>query len=260
MKDVESMILTEALVRLFLSVWVLIFFISKTQDVNAAPCYKGVIGPWTCSPCGLGTRCAFCRWCLGYCYNQRSFQNDERATYGEAVVQFKQPYIDVFEDLKKLLTDDEISQIDVVGIYKVTHFALREDCILCTNIPEMEEFRDKTREIYQKLRHMMKSENITIDDIEIPSRTSKRLSEKFRNAALKNTLKALEAAQKIPANVTAKVDYNSSIAISANITATISSTMTSTIISPKTSTIMSTLTSTITSTTSATTGDQKDFF
>ena len=192
-------------------------------------------------PLWPGDQMCYVSMVLGYCYNhvknKKSSQNETSVSYGEAEVPYKQPYIELFGDLKKLLIYDEISHIDVVELYKVIHFALREDCILCNNNKEIEELRNQTKIIYKKLRFIMKSENITLNDTDIFGRTFS-LSDKFMKAALKNTEKALKTTEKIPANLTAKVDYNSAIYISANITTT------------------TTTTSTTTSTT-ATTGDPK---
>ena len=228
----------EALVRFFLSLWVLVSLILKAQEVNAAKCVKSKIGRWSCSPCGWGTRCAFCHWCLGYCYNQekshRSLERTNKTTYGEVEVPYRQPYIEMFEDLVELINNDEISHIDVVELFKVTYFALREDCILCSNNTEIAKLRDETKRIHQKLKYIMKSENITLDDLDLGTRFagSSKLYEKFKKTARKSTKKALKTTKEIPANLTAKVDYGSSIAIAANITTTTTTTTTTTIGNP----------------------------
>ena len=216
--------------KLFFSVCIIIFLFSKAQQVKAAKCFKSKIGWWRCSPCGQGTRCALCQWCLGYCYNQktskqsRQNESDLSPQYGNTTVPYKKPFIEMFGDLKQLIINDEISVIDVVELYKVTYFALREDCVLCSNNKEIEKLRDQTKRIHWKLKRIMKSENITIlDDYNPYSRTSSVLH-KFKKIALKSTRKSLKTTDDIPANLTAKVDSISPIALPYITTTTKSST------------------------------------
>ena len=225
---------SETLLGSFLSLWVLVFLLSKAQEVNAAKCAKSRIGRWSCSPCGRGTRCSFCQWCLGYCYPQgkseRSLQRTNQTAYGEVEVPYRQPYIEMFEDLVQLINNDEISLIDVVELFKVTYFALKEDCILCSNNTEIAKLRDETKRIHQKLKYIVKSENITLHDLDLETRLagSSKVYEKFKKTARKSAKKALKTTEEIPVNLTAKVDYNSAIAIAANITTSTTTTTTTT--------------------------------
>ena len=81
-----------------------------------------------------------------------------------------------------LIENDEISDIDVVELYKVTYFALKEDCVLCNNDETIVTFRDEARDAHRRLKHIMKSENITVDDVQhniFVRNLRKPLSEKF---------------------------------------------------------------------------------
>ena len=95
--------------KLFLSVFIIVFLFSKEQNVKAAKCFKSKFGRWSCSPCGQGTRCSLCQWCLGYCYNKKTRQqsrkneSDISPQYGNTTVPYKQPFIEMFEDLKQLI-------------------------------------------------------------------------------------------------------------------------------------------------------------
>ena len=173
------------------------------QDVKAAQCSKSAFGRWRCSPCGRGTRCSFCNWCLGYCYNkdpkQRSLQN-ETDEFGDTEVPYKLPFIQMFEDLVTLIEKDDISDIDVVELYKVTFYVLREDCMLCDNSKEIGELKKQVKLTHRKLKELLKSKGITVED-------------EFKKTALQKTRETLIITDKIPANLTAKVDSNSTIAI-----------------------------------------------
>ena len=212
------------LVRSFLTLWVLVFLILKAQETKAAECCKSTFARFSCSPCGRGTRCAFCNWCLGYCHNKKRIQQRtiQNGTEEEDVeVPYKQSFIEMFEDLKSLIIEDEISNIDVVEFYKVTYFILREDCMSCDYSKEMEELRDETISIHRSLKKLMKSETNTFEESNRMVRTS-LVSREFKRIALQNTREVLITTDKIPKNLTAKVDSNSSVAVSfLNTTATI---------------------------------------
>ena len=128
----SKMNLILVLLRSTWSLWILVFLFSKGQDVKAAQCFQSKMGWWRCSACGEGTRCIFCEWCLGYCYNKgngnsnakgngrikRSVQNVTNVTYGDVLVPYKKPFIELFEDLETLIENEEISNVQVVELYK----------------------------------------------------------------------------------------------------------------------------------------------
>ena len=161
--------LSIATLRCFLSIFVIVFLLPKGQDVKAAQCQKSSMHRWRCAPCGRGTRCIFCQWCLCYCYNKRKHNRSKRSTnsngtlpdYGNKTVQYKKPFIELFNDLEILVENDKISNIEIVELYKVTSEALSEDCEICNDIPEIEELRNVTRSIHERLEIIMISENIT---------------------------------------------------------------------------------------------------
>ena len=205
------------MVRCFLSLWILLFLFSESQDVEAAQCHKSSFHRWRCAPCGKGTRCIFCHWCLCYCYHKgkskRSITNETKPLYGEHEVQYKKPFIELFQELEILVENDEISNIEVVELYKVTSLALSEDCILCDDIPEIEELRDKTRIIHNKLEKIMISENITSTRKKrSPSFISLESDKIFKEAVQEETSEAILVAQKIPETVKGKIERNSTIA------------------------------------------------
>ena len=197
--------------------WVLVPLFSKDQEVNAAQCHKSSMRRWRCAPCGKGTRCVFCQWCLCYCYkgrHKRSITNGTIPIYGEELVQYKKPVIELFEELESLIQNEEISNVEVVELYNVTSFALSEDCVLCNNTPEIEELRNMTRSIHEQLMLIMMSENITAPVGRRKKRSPSFISldsDRFREVALESTGESLKIAHKIPETVWGKVDFNSTI-------------------------------------------------
>ena len=95
----------------------------------------------------------------------------------------------------------------------MTYFALREDCVLCSDNKEIEKLRDQTKRIHWKLKRIMKSQNITILDEYNPYKRTSLVLQKFKKIALKSTRKSLKTTDDIPANLTAKVDSISHIAL-----------------------------------------------
>ena len=91
----------------------------------------------------------------------------------------------------------------------------------CDYSKEMEELRDETISIHRSLKKLMKSETNTFEESNRMVRTS-LVSREFKRIALQNTREVLITTDKIPKNLTAKVDSNSSVAVSfLNTTATI---------------------------------------
>ena len=208
-----------AFLRCFLCFWVLFILFSKRQDVEAAQCHKSSFHRWRCAPCGKGTRCIFCYWCLCYCYHKgkrkRSITNDTKPIYGEFEVPYKKPFIEFFQELGTLIQDKKISNVEVVELYKATSLALSEDCILCHDTPEIEELRNETKSIHEKLSQIMLSENITSPGStrkkRSPSFISLESDKKFKEIALEKTSEAIKIAKKIPDTVMGKIDFNSTI-------------------------------------------------
>ena len=199
--------------------WVMFFLFSQRPDVEAAQCHKSNFHRWRCAPCGRGTRCIFCHWCLCYCHHhrrsKRSITNVTKPPYGEEEVQYKLPLIELFQELKTLIQNDEISNIEVVELYKSTSLALSEDCILCNDTREIEELRNQTKSIHEKLTQIMLSENITSPGStrkkRSPSFISLESEQKFKEVALEDTSEAIKTAEKIPETVIGKIDLNSTI-------------------------------------------------
>ena len=92
---------------------------------------------------------------------------------------------------------------------------MNEDCGICNDTVEIEELRNMTRSIHERLSDIMMSENITTPTPERRWKRSPSLisldSEKFEVIATNLTHEALKTTEKIPENVTAKVDTISTI-------------------------------------------------
>ena len=115
-----------------------------------------------CSPCGEGTRCHYCEWCVGYCYNgglhlddfkgrnKRAASDTGNITYGSQTMSYKVPYLEMFKDVEHGLVEDVFSETDVVEIFKITSVATAQDCVLC-NSEEIAEISNFTQTVYVEL-------------------------------------------------------------------------------------------------------------
>ena len=112
--------------------------LSALYVVEGAQCMKS-FGRFSCSPCGKGSRCFWCSWCTGFCFNgqTRSTRETEGIEYGSVEALYKVPFLDLFNDLEALLRGDVISDLDVVALYKGISVVTREDCTICNNNPEL---------------------------------------------------------------------------------------------------------------------------
>ena len=120
----------------------------------------------------------------------------------------------MFEDLEKLIENDQISIVEVVELYKVTSDALSEDCRICNDIPEIHELRNITISVHKKLENIMISENITSPGSTRKKRSPSFISlesDKVKKIVLESTREALNATHKIPESVLGKIDLNSTI-------------------------------------------------
>ena len=206
-----------AMLWYFWAFWALVFLLSKEQDVEASQCHQSPLRRWRCAPCGQGTRCVFCQWCLCYCWNQDTQLKDrslQTPIYGNSTVPYKKPIIELFEEIETLIKNDSISNIEVVELFEVTTLALSEDCELCYDTPEIEELRDKTRSMHAKLSEIMMSENSTSTETSRRKRSPSFISQEsntFKEVALNSTTESLLTANKIPETVLGKIDVDSTI-------------------------------------------------
>ena len=113
----------------------LLLTLSTLYVSEGARCNES-IGGLSCSPCSKGARCLGCNWCTGFCFNGQK-RDTEGTEYGSVEASYKDPYLDLFNELEALLSDDRISERDVVELYKNISDATREDCENCDNSPEL---------------------------------------------------------------------------------------------------------------------------
>ena len=118
------------------------------QEVEGAQCRKS-FGHWNCSPCGKGTRCLYCSWCLGFCRNAAKNREIE---YGSVEAPYKIPLLDLFGDLYTLIKGDLISQLEIVHLYDSISQATREDCTICNNQPDLDKLSLFTESVHKELQ------------------------------------------------------------------------------------------------------------
>ena len=126
--------------------------LSALYVVEGAECMKS-FGRFSCSPCGKGSRCFWCSWCTGFCFNgqTRSTRETEGIEYGSVEALYKVPFLDLFNDLEALLRGDVISDLDVVALYKGISVVTREDCTICNNNPELNDLSIFAAQVHVEL-------------------------------------------------------------------------------------------------------------
>ena len=167
--------------------------ISLLNVVEGAQCMQS-FGRLSCNPCGKGSRCFWCNWCTGFCFNgqTRSKRDTEGIEYGSVEALYKFPFLDLFNDLEALLSGDGISDIDVVALYKSVSVVTREDCTICNNSPELNDLSLYAVRVHEKLGRY-------IGTIE------------FKPKASNETKKTKTMVQNLPDTLKIKVDPASSI-------------------------------------------------
>ena len=128
----------------------LLLTMSTVSVLEGSYCEKSGIGKLSCNPCGKGSRCLFCSWCTGFCFNGQSRVKRDAGgiEYGSVEALYKTPFLDLFSDLETLLRSNGISDLDVVALYKSVTVVTKEDCEICNNSTEINNlhiFADKVR-------------------------------------------------------------------------------------------------------------------
>ena len=112
--------------------------------------------------------------------------------YGSVEASYKDPYLDMFNDLEALLNGDGISERDVVELYRSISDATREDCETCDNSPELNDLSIFAASVSGLLRRFV----------------GMRL---FKWEAMNKTAMAKTMVQNLLDSLTIKVDPESSI-------------------------------------------------
>ena len=165
------------------------------QEVDGAQCRKSFAG-LRCSPCGKGTRCLFCNWCLGFCYQGGAAKNAE-IEYGSVEAPYKTPLLDLIRDLDTLIKGDFISQSEIVQLYDSISQSTRKDCTICNNQPDLDKLSFFTESVQKELESLIGKEQ-------------------FKNKALEKTSQTSTMVQNLPSSIKILVESTSSILESFN--------------------------------------------
>ena len=169
---------------------------STDHVVEGARCKKSLVGWWTCSPCGKGSRCHFCNWCTGYCYKDKGQGQTKRGTggieYGSDEALYKVPFFDMFNDIHTLLNAEEISDPTVVDLYKEASDVIREDCTICNNSTDLNNLSIFTHQVYLELKTLVGTQL-------------------FKAKAIEKTTETTNLVHKLPESLKIKVEATSSI-------------------------------------------------
>ena len=112
--------------------------------------------------------------------------------YGSVEASYKDPFLDLFNDLEALLSGDGISDLDVVALYKSISSVTREDCTICNENPELNALSIFAAKVNEELVHYIG----TI---------------LFKPQAMDKTTKTKTMVQNLPESLKIKVDPASSI-------------------------------------------------
>ena len=153
---------------LFSLILLYLYLLHLAPEIEGAECRKS-FGNWKCSPCGKGTRCLFCSWCLGFCRNAAKNREIE---YGSVEAPYKIPLLDLFRELDALIKGDLISQLEIVHLYDSISQATREDCTICNNQPDLDKLSLFTESIYKELESLIGKDQFKNTAIEKTSQTS----------------------------------------------------------------------------------------
>ena len=83
---------------------------------------------FSCNPCGRGTRCMFCTWLVGFCNIHDSNQTDM------VTLPYKQPYIEMFEDIKMGIIAGDFSPTAVSEFFELSSGIFFKECKDCDSI------------------------------------------------------------------------------------------------------------------------------
>ena len=197
LKLLASQVKSIAMMRpmlLFLLIAICTNYIVEGHQAQAAGCSKSIIGLWTCSPCGKGTRCHSCTACTGYCY--RGQDQTKRSAigieYGSVEAPYKVPFLDMFKDIDALLKLEEISDSTVVDIFKEASDVIRKDCKICNNSPDLNSLSIFTGQVYVDLKNLIGTQL-------------------FKEKAIEKTAETTNLVEKLPESLKIKVEATSSI-------------------------------------------------
>ena len=121
-------------------------------------------------------------------------KNNNGIEYGSVEVDYKIPFLEMFDDIKVLLEGDAISDLDVVDIYKRTSVVTREDCTctICNNSPELNDLSIFTEKVHEELTKLL--ETLL-----------------FKQKAIMKTIETKKNVQNLPKSLKIKVEPTSSI-------------------------------------------------
>ena len=112
-------------------------------------------------------------------------------------IPYKVPYLEVIRDLEDLIKAEDISDFNVVDIFRAMSLITQEDCEICNNSPEIQEISTFTEEVYIELRSLIGSIL-------------------FKNTALYRTSDTNVMFTKLPESIKTRVESTSNIVESFN--------------------------------------------
>ena len=84
-----------------------------------------------CDPCGSGTRCISCMWLVAFCHG---FKDEIKLNDTLFNVPFKEPYIDMYENLRDGIILGDFTDQDIESFLGATHSAISRDCRICEDV------------------------------------------------------------------------------------------------------------------------------
>ena len=86
-------------------------------------------------------------------------------------VPYKNSFLEMFKDIENGILADDITELDVVELYRITSFVLEDDCSVCDHSPEIEELRNFTLTVHGILENLIGSDQFRSTALEETNRT-----------------------------------------------------------------------------------------
>ena len=126
----------------------------------------------------------FCNWCVGLCIKPKEWTNTTEATnrqtndnssttYNDGMIEvpYKNSFLEMFKDIENGILADDITELDLVELYRITSLVIEEDCGVCDHSPEIEELRNFTMTVHGILENLIGSDQFRSTAIEVTNST-----------------------------------------------------------------------------------------
>ena len=170
------------------------FQVTSSTTGYGSKCGNSFMGQ-RCSPCGRGTRCRFCTWCIV----MHSSAAGRSATTNMVSLPYKQPFLNMFEDIQTRIANDFYDNKEIIAIFGETSEALKEDYKNCGECSEVSSLSNYTSYALENLKDLEKQQ---------PS--------SFKMSALSRSMEITRLLNEMPEDFVSFVEHSSELLIPKN--------------------------------------------